>query len=105
MLNLKFETLRATAYKANLPEAKYCERYNLVFGRKNKEGVYERESWLTELPKGTILKDGTRIEFKVKNMAVSNGYNLSKKIQYAPILKLYDFEVIKEPNSDKEDLV
>lgn len=105
MLNLKFDTLRATAYKANLPESKYYERYNLSFSRKLKDGTYENESWLAELPKGTILKDGTRIEIKVKDMLVSNGYSTTKKVQHAPNLRVYDFVVIKEPSSDKEELV
>ena len=103
MLNLKFDTLRAIAYKANLPESKYYERYNLVFGRRTKEGIYESESWLAELPKGTILKNGTRIEIKVKDLLVSNGYSVAKKIQYAPTLRVFDFEVVKEPKAEKEE--
>ena len=57
MLNLKFDTLRATAYKANLPENNFCERYNLAFSHRLKDGSYANESWLVELPKGTVLKD------------------------------------------------
>ena len=34
MLNLKFETLRARAYKANLPESQLSERYNLSFSHR-----------------------------------------------------------------------
>lgn len=94
MLNLKFETLRARAYKANLPESQYSERYNLSFSHKRKDGTYERESWLAEFPKGSLLEDGTLIEINRKDLGISNGYSKNKKKQYAPSLRIYDYKVL-----------
>lgn len=105
MLNFKFETFRAKAYKANLPESPQAERYNLSFSHKRKDGTYDRESWLAELPKGTVLEDGTMIEIRKEDLGVTNGYSKNKKKQFAPTLRVYKFTVLKAKNSDVDEFI
>ena len=105
MLNLKFETLRARAYKANLPESQLSERYNLSFSHRRKDGTYDRESWLAELPKGTVLEDGTLIEIRREDLGITNGYSKNKKKQFAPSLRVYKFTVLKSKNSDTDEFI
>lgn len=102
MLSLKFGNVRGRLFKANLPESEYFDRYNLSIAHKNKQGDYEYESWLVEMPKGPDL-DRKRIEIAVEDMAINNGYNANDKKQYAPSIRVYNYTVIEDASAVKVD--
>lgn len=88
MLYLNYETIRGTIFEAKLPESQYYNRYNLSIGHKKKDGTYENESVLIEVPKDVVLSDKQRVEIAVKDMAIDFGYNKAEKKQYAPKLRI-----------------